>query len=62
MLMREEGACPEQAVAEALAALSSLMVMGRWPGPRDPASERTVEEVRRRWVHIERRAQKKRER
>jgi hypothetical protein len=28
-----------------------------WPGPRDPASERSVEEVRRRWVRIQQRAQ-----
>jgi hypothetical protein len=55
---RVEGPRPEQAVAEALAAAAALHEMGIWPGPRDPASERSVEEVRRRWVRIKRRARK----
>jgi hypothetical protein len=55
---RREGARPEQAVAEALAALNALAAMGLWPGPRDLFSERQVEEVRRRWGRIQRRAKK----
>jgi hypothetical protein len=55
-LMRAEGAQPEQAVAEALAASAALAAEGKWPAPRDPASEREVEEVRRRWARIEHRA------
>ncbi|MEO7330557.1 MAG: hypothetical protein ABI193_18425 [Minicystis sp.] len=55
-LMRAEGPRPEQAVAEALAGAAALAVEGKWPAPRDPVSERGVEEVRRRWVHIARRA------
>ena len=55
-LMREEGARPEQAVAESLAALNALADMGLWPGPRDPASEEAIERVRRRWARIQRRA------
>jgi hypothetical protein len=53
-LERAEGPRPAQAVAEALAAVTALG--DRWPGPRDPVSERAVESVRRRWVLIERRA------
>jgi hypothetical protein len=49
-----EGARPEQAVAESLAALEALAEMGLWPGPRDPASERQVEVVRARWAQIQR--------
>ena len=60
-LLRAEGPHPEQAVAEALAAAAALAAEGKWPGPRDPVSERAVEEVRRRWVHIERRARQARE-
>jgi hypothetical protein len=59
-LLRAEGPQPEQAVAEALAAVAALAAEGKWPGPRDPVSERAVEEVRRRWVRIERRAQQAR--
>ncbi|MCC7536271.1 MAG: hypothetical protein IT379_08660 [Deltaproteobacteria bacterium] len=55
-LLRARGPRPEQAVAEALDALEALEAMGVWPGPRDPASERAVEEVRARWVRIETRA------
>ena len=55
-LMREEGARPERAVAESLAALNALDEMGLWPGPRDPASEEAIERVRRRWARIQRRA------
>jgi hypothetical protein len=59
-LMRVEGPRPEQAVAEALAAAAALAAAGQWPGPRDPVSERAVEEVRSRWVRIERRAREAR--
>lgn len=59
--MREEGPQPEQAVAEALAALAALAAMGQWPDPRDPVSERAVEEVRRRWARIQHRARQARE-
>jgi hypothetical protein len=55
-LLRQEGARPEQAIAEALAALEALAAMGLWPGPRDPVSERGVSEVRRRWARIQRNA------
>jgi hypothetical protein len=55
-LLRAEGPRPEQAVVEALAAAAALAAEGKWPAPRDPVSERGVEEVRRRWAHIERRA------
>lgn len=60
-LMRAEGPQPEQAVAEALAAAAALAEEGKWPGPRDPVSERAVEEVRRRWVRIVRNARQARE-
>lgn len=56
----EGGPDPEQAVAEALAAARALGVMGVWPGPRDPASEAAVVEVRRRWAHIQKRAMRER--
>lgn len=55
-LARVEGPRPEQAVAEAIAASEALAEMGVWPGPRDPVSERAVEEVRRRWARIQRHA------
>jgi hypothetical protein len=61
-LERDEGPRPEQAVAEALAAASALAEMGLFPGPRDPDSERSVDEVRRRWAQIERRAREARKR
>jgi len=51
-LLRVEGPRPEQAVAEAIAAADALAAEGKWPGPRDPVSERAVEGVRRRWVRI----------
>ena len=51
-LSRAEGARPEQAVREALDALDALAEMGMFPAPRDPASERAVAEVRRRWARI----------
>lgn len=60
-LLRVEGPRPRQAVAEALAAAAALAAEGKWPGPRDPVSERAIEEVRRRWVRIERRARQARE-
>lgn len=55
-LRREQGPDPEQAVAEALAAVAALAAMGAWPAPRDPASEAAVAQVRQRWAKIERRA------
>lgn len=58
-LERAEGPQPEQAVEELLAALDALEAMKLWPGPRDPVAERAVEDVRRRWAHIERRARDK---
>ncbi|MDX2014141.1 MAG: hypothetical protein SFW67_28340 [Myxococcaceae bacterium] len=61
-LMREEGPQPEQAVAEALSALNVLEERGEWPGPRDPVSERQVQQVRRRWALIQRRARQLRTR
>ncbi len=54
----EEGPNPAQAVAEALSAASALATMGMWPGPRDPASEAAVLEVRRRWARIQRKAKR----
>ena len=60
-LERAEGPQPERAVAQAQAAIESLAAMGRFPGPRDPISERAVEVVRARWVEIQRRAQASRE-
>lgn len=61
-LAAQEGPRPEQAVAEALSALSALAKMGMWPGPRDPASEMAVLEVRRRWARIQQRAKQARAR
>ncbi|HEX7843576.1 MAG TPA: hypothetical protein VF469_39150 [Kofleriaceae bacterium] len=55
-LQAAEGPAPARAVAQALSALSALETMGRWPGPRDVASEHAVEEVRRRWARIQQRA------
>lgn len=55
-LLAEEGPRPTQAVAECLAALSALKAMGLWPGPRDPIAERAVEQVRRRWAKVQKRA------
>ena len=55
-LMAEEGPRPAQAVAECLSALNALEKMGLWPGPRDEIAERGVEQVRRRWAKIQRRA------
>lgn len=57
-----EGPDPAQAVAEALAAVNALAAMGLWPGPRDPASEAAVIEVRRRWARIQKRAMRDRKR
>lgn len=56
----EEGPNPTQAVAEALSAATALEMMGMWPGPRDPASEAAVLEVRRRWAKIQRKARRDR--
>jgi hypothetical protein len=58
-LRRAEGPRPAQAVAEALSAAIAVAAIGRWPGPRDPASEAAVLEVRRRWARIERRARRR---
>ena len=55
-LLAAEGARPEQAVAEALAAINALEALGQWPGPRDAVSEQAVEVVRRRWARIQTRA------
>ncbi len=57
-----EGPDPAQAVAEALSAVNALAEMGMWPGPRDPASEASVVEVRRRWARIQKRAMRGRAR
>src|SRR5262245_55288643 len=57
-----EGPNPAQAVAEALSAVSALAEMGMWPGPRDPANEAAVVEVRRRWARIQTRAMRDRAR
>ena len=57
-----EGSQPERAIAESMAALNALAEMGLWPGPRDPGSESEVEEVRRRWARIQRRAKHARQR
>jgi hypothetical protein len=57
-----EGPNPEQAVAEALSAVNALAEMGMWPGPRDPANEAAVVEVRRRWARIQKRAMRDRSR
>ena len=51
-----EGARPERAVAEALAALDALEAMGLWPGVRDPVAERAIATVRARWARIGARA------
>ncbi|HEX8112699.1 MAG TPA: hypothetical protein VF516_33440 [Kofleriaceae bacterium] len=55
-LQAAEGPRPARAVAQSLAALAALETMGRWPGPRDAVSERAIDEVRRRWARIQRRA------
>lgn len=57
-LQAAEGPRPARAVAQALSALAALEAMGRWPGPRDPVSERAVAEVRRRWARIQRHARR----
>jgi hypothetical protein len=60
-LRRVEGANPAQAVAEAISTAAALSAQGKWPAPRDPAAERAVEEVRRRWVRIARNARQAKE-
>jgi hypothetical protein len=57
-----EGPRPDQAVAEALSAVSALDTMGLWPGSRDPVSEAAVLQVRRRWARIQQRAKRARTR
>jgi hypothetical protein len=54
-LLAAEGPMPEQAIAEALAALDLLEDMGLWPAARDTLAEREVEEVRRRWAKVQKR-------
>jgi hypothetical protein len=56
----EAGPDAKQAIAEALSAVRALAAMGLWPGPRDPASEAAVIEVRRRWACIQKRASRDR--
>jgi hypothetical protein len=56
------GPDPKQAVAEALSGVNALFEMGLWPGPRDPANEAAVIEVRRRWTRIQKRALRDRSR
>ncbi|MBP6630688.1 MAG: hypothetical protein KA297_14730 [Kofleriaceae bacterium] len=55
-LRRAEGPDRAQAVRECVAALGLLSAAGTWPGPRDPVSQRGVEQVRARWARIQRRA------
>jgi hypothetical protein len=57
-----QGARPAQAVAEALSAVTALAEMGLWPGPRDPANEAAVVEVRQRWARIQKKAMRDRTR
>lgn len=57
-LLAEEGPRPVQAVAESLSALNALETMGLWPGPRDEISELGVEQVRRRWAKVQKRAKR----
>lgn len=40
----------------AISALNAMDAMGMWPTPRDPISERAVQQVRRRWAQVQRRA------
>jgi hypothetical protein len=61
-VLAAEGPNPKQAVAEALSAVNALAEMGMWPGPRDPASEAAVNDVRRRWARIQKRAMRDRAR
>ena len=56
LALMERGPDPARAIAESLSALELLEAMNLWPGPRDPASERAVTDVRRRWARIQRRA------
>ncbi len=55
-LLVEKGPDPRQSVAESLSALNAMDAMGMWPTPRDPISERAVQQVRRRWAQVQRRA------
>jgi hypothetical protein len=56
----DEGPNPTQAAAEALSAVNALAEMKLWPGPRDPANEAAVIEVRKRWARIQKRARRER--
>jgi hypothetical protein len=60
-LLRAEGPRPAQAIAEAIAAAAALAAQGKWPGPRDPVSERAVDKVRQRWARIGHHAKKARQ-
>jgi hypothetical protein len=60
-LLADEGPRPAQAVAECLSALNALETMGLWPGPRDEVAERGVEQVRRRWAKVQKRAKQQAE-
>jgi hypothetical protein len=51
-LLAERGAQPAQAIAECLEVLTVLEESGRWPGPRDAASERDIERVRASWAKV----------
>lgn len=51
-----------QAIGELRSALNLLESMGQWPAPRDPASERAVEQVRSRWARVQQRARRSQER
>ena len=53
-LLAAEGPRPEQAVAEALAAINALDALGQWPAPRDAVSEEGVALVRRRHLYPDR--------
>lgn len=55
-LRAAEGPNPERAMADALALLDLVESRGAWPGPRDTLAEREVQEVRRRWAKIQKRA------
>ena len=57
-LRAAEGPSSSQAIGEFLSALNLLEAMGQWPAPRDPASERAVEQVRARWARVQQRARR----
>lgn len=61
-LRAAEGAMPERSVRESLAAINAAYDMGLWPGPRDLFSEATIDDVRRRWAQVQKRAKRERSR